>query len=62
VTDERQPIPRAWREEFDNIKPYKRIARETSAQRSEHARKASLARWSRFREEDAKKAGPKRPD
>jgi hypothetical protein len=60
--DERQPIPRAWREEFDNIKPYKRIARETPAQRSERIRKTNLVRWAKFREEDERKAGPRRPE
>jgi hypothetical protein len=52
TTDKCEPFPRALREEFDGIKPHKRKAYETPAQRSEHARQASLTRWTRFREED----------
>ena len=44
---DRQPVPRAWREEFDRLRPIRPIAYETPAQRSEHARQASLARWSK---------------
>jgi hypothetical protein len=46
----RQPVPRAWREEFDGIKPYKRRMYESPEQRHEHARLASLARWAQARE------------
>ena len=48
-TEDEQPVPRAWREEFDGIKPYKRRMYESPEQRSEHARLASLARWARAR-------------
>src|SRR6266436_270696 len=44
---DRSPIPRAWREEFDGLKPIRPIAYESPAERSEHARKASLARWAK---------------
>jgi hypothetical protein len=40
-TDDEQPrqlVPRAWREEFDGIKPYKRRMYESPQQRSRHAR------------------------
>jgi hypothetical protein len=42
-------IPRAWREEFDGFKPIKPRAYEAPAERSERARKASLARWMKRR-------------
>jgi hypothetical protein len=40
-------IPRAWHEEFDGLKPIKPHAYETAAERSERARKASLASWAK---------------
>ena len=60
---EHEPAPRAWREEFDGVKPVQpRRKYESAADRSEHARKASLARWAKFREEDEPKVGPKRSE
>jgi hypothetical protein len=35
---ERQTVPRAWREEFDGIKPIRPRSYESPEQRSEHAR------------------------
>jgi hypothetical protein len=43
--DRRQPIDRALREEFDGIKPYEPRRYESREERNEHARRASLARW-----------------
>jgi hypothetical protein len=60
--DRRQTTPRALLEEFDGLKPAQPIAYESPEQRSEHARKASRTRWAQFREEDDRKAGPRRQD
>jgi hypothetical protein len=42
---EREPIPRALREEFDGLKPHRPHSYESPEERREHARKASLTRW-----------------